>query len=63
MNKNTRNLLIAGGVVVVGYLVYRQMQQAKARKAIAAAASAGTSPSKDAFGGNTGSGFWASLFA
>lgn len=65
MNKNTRNLLIAGGVIVAGYLVYNQMKKAKAKKAIAAASAGATSTAaeKDAFGGNTGSNFWGSLFA
>jgi hypothetical protein len=63
MNKNTRNLLIAGGVVVAAYLVYNQMKKAKAQKALAAAkANAGVTPVKQSFGGNTGSGFWGSLF-
>lgn len=64
MNKNTRNLLIAGGVIVAGYLVYNQMKKAKAQKAIAAAkANAGAAvTAKESFGGNTGGNFWGSLF-
>jgi hypothetical protein len=63
MNKNTRNLLIAGGVVVVGFLVYRQMQAAKQRKALSAAAGTATTDTPSTgFGTNTGSDFWSAIF-